>query len=280
MTAERPRVNGDPKADPKVSTLAYFGTELRIRREEAGLSQAELGRRTFCTHSYISRIESASRVPSEEFAQRCDCVLGTSGTFTRLWPIVIEHAYPDWFRPFVELEKEAKEVWSFQNQVVPGLLQTEEYVRAVFEGARLPNAQDLIAARLTRQQVLEQESPPEIWAVLDEGILRRPIGGPHIMLRQLEHLLRYTANPRIVLQVLPFTSGAHAGVNGAFAGLTMDKEDGPDVVYVDGIVRGHVLARPKEVKATRRAYDLLMADALSPKASVDLMAATAKELAR
>ncbi|MFE0763736.1 helix-turn-helix transcriptional regulator [Streptomyces smyrnaeus] len=278
MTAERPRVDGDPKADPKVSTLAYFGTELRIRREEAGLSQAELGRRTFCTHSYISRIESASRVPSEEFAQRCDDVLGTGGMFARLWPVVIEHAYPDWFRPFVELEKDAVAIWDFENQVVPGLLQTEEYVRAVFDGSRLPHAQELIAARLTRQQILEQESPPEIWAVLDESILRRPIGGPHVMRRQLEHLLACTADPRVVLQVLPFATGAHAGLDGAFAGLTMKDGRGPEVVYVDGIARGHVHVRSATVKAARRAYDLLRADALSPKASVDLIAATAKEL--
>ncbi|MFE9330315.1 helix-turn-helix transcriptional regulator [Streptomyces sp. NPDC006925] len=277
MTAER-RNDTDPKADPKVSTLAYFGTELRIRREEAELSQAELGRRTFCTHSYVSRIESASRVPSEEFAQRCDEVLCTSGLFARLWPVVIEHAYPDWFRPFVDLEKDAVSIWNFQNQVVPGLLQTEEYVRAVFDGGRLPHAQELIAARLTRQHILEEESPPEIWAVLDESILRRPIGGAEVMRRQLEHLLACAADPRVVLQVLPFTAGAHAGLNGAFAGLTMKKEVGPDVVYMDGIVRGHVYAREVEVGAARRAYDLLMADALSPRASVDLMAAAAKEL--
>ncbi|MEU7314796.1 helix-turn-helix transcriptional regulator [Streptomyces sp. NPDC007083] len=277
MTAER-RNDTDPKADPKVSTLAYFGTELRIRREEAELSQAELGRRTFCTHSYVSRIESASRVPSEEFAQRCDEVLCTSGLFARLWPVVIEHAYPDWFRPFVDLEKEAVSIWNFENQVVPGLLQTEEYVRAVFDGGRLPHAQELIAARLTRQHILEEESPPEIWAVLDESILRRPIGGAEVMRRQLEHLLACAADPRVVLQVLPFTAGAHAGLNGAFAGLTMKKEVGPDVVYMDGIVRGQVYARQVEVGAARRAYDLLMADALSPRASVDLMAATAKEL--
>ncbi|MGP3973578.1 helix-turn-helix domain-containing protein [Streptomyces sp. 8N114] len=266
------------EGDPKVSTLAYFGTELRIRREEAGLSQAKLGQRTFCTHSYVSRIESASRVPSEEFAQRCDDVLGTGGMFARLWPVVIEHAYPDWFRPFVELEKDAVSIWDFENQVVPGLLQTEEYVRAVFEGGRSHHAQELIAARLTRQHILEQESPPEIWTILDESVLRRPIGGPLVMRHQLDHLLAWAAVPSVVLQVLPFAAGAHAGLRGAFAGLSMGEGDGPDVVYVEDIARGHVLAGPGDVHAARRAYDLLMADALSPKASVDLIAATAKEL--
>ncbi|MBQ0862749.1 helix-turn-helix transcriptional regulator [Streptomyces sp. RK75] len=276
MTAERPRVDGDPKADPKVSTLAYFGTELRIRREEAGLSQAELGRRTFCTHSYISRIESASRVPSEEFAQRCDDVLGTGGMFARLWPVVIEHAYPDWFRPFVELEKDAVAIWDFENQVVPGLLQTEEYAQALFAAARLPNADELVAARLTRQHILERDKRAQLWVVLDENVLRRTVGGPAVMARQLRAVVEAAEDPRTIVQVVPFEVGAHASMDGPFAGLTMD--EGADVVYIDGRARGYISAAPTEVTGYHHAYDLLRADALPPSASVDLIAARAKEL--
>ncbi|GAA2637605.1 helix-turn-helix transcriptional regulator [Streptomyces axinellae] len=276
MAAENGLV-GDLRADPKVSTLAYFGSELRIKREEAGLSQTTLAKRTFCNHSLISRIESAERVPTEEFAQRCDEVLGTGGTFWRLWPVVIQHAYPDWFRPFVEMERDAKSIWTFENQVVPGLLQTEEYAKAMFAPSRLPNAHELVAARMTRQHILEEETPPEVWAILDENVLRRAIGGPEVMRRQLERLAEFAQEPRIVLQVLPYAAGAHAGLAGDFAGLTLD--EGPDVVYVDGIVRGHILASPDDVQAARRAYDLLRADALSPRASHDMIAATAKELA-
>ncbi|UNS99863.1 helix-turn-helix transcriptional regulator [Streptomyces tubbatahanensis] len=275
MTAEQ-HVDGNPKADPKVSTLAYFGTELRIRREEAGLSQTTLGRRTFCTHSYVSRIESGSRVPSEEFAQRCDDALCTGGLFARLWPVVIEHAYPDWFRPFVDLEKDATEVWNFQNQVAPGLLQTEEYARALFSAARLLNAEDLVAARMTRQQILERDDRARMWVVLDENVLRRVVGGRAVMARQLHALVEAAEDPRTVVQVIPYEVGAHASMDGPFVGLTMS--EGADVVYIDGRARGHVSAAPQQVADYRYAYDLLRADALPPKASIELIAARAKEL--
>ncbi|MEU2721442.1 helix-turn-helix domain-containing protein [Streptomyces smyrnaeus] len=277
MTAERPRVDGDPKADPKVSTLAYFGTELRIRREEAGLSQAELGRRTFCTHSYISRIESASRVPSEEFAQRCDDVLGTGGMFARLWPVVIEHAYPDWFRPFVELEKDAVAIWNFQNQVVPGLLQTEAYAQALFAAGKLANTEELVAARMTRQHILQRDSRARLWAVLDENVLRRVVGSPAVMARQLEVLVEAAQDPRTVVQVIPYEVGAHASMDGPFSGLTMDES--ADLVYIDGRARGYITAAAEDVAEYRHTYDLLRADALPPRASIAMIAARAKELA-
>ncbi|MFI8850894.1 helix-turn-helix transcriptional regulator [Streptomyces sp. NPDC053499] len=277
MTAEHPRVEGDPKADPKVSTLAYFGTELRIRREEAGLSQVELGRRTFCTHSYISRIESASRVPSEEFAQRCDDVLGTGGMFARLWPVVIEHAYPDWFRPWVALEKDAISIWDFESQVVPGLLQTEEYAQALFAAARLPNADELVAARLTRQHILERDNRAQLWVVLDENVLRRAVGGPDVMARQLRAVVEAAEDQRTIVQVIPCDVGGHAAMDGSFVGLSMD--DGTEVVSTEGRVRGFIVAATDAVSEYSYAYDLLRADALSPQASLDMIAARAKELA-
>lgn len=261
MTAES-EAGADFRSNPQVSTLAYFGTELRIKREEAGLSQTSLARQTFCTHSLVSRVESAKRIPTQEFAQRCDEVLGTGGTFLRLWPLVIQHAYPDWFRPFVELEKDAKEIWGFEAQVFPGLLQTEEYARAMFDAGSLPNADELVAARMTRQEIFEKGMPPEVWAIIDENALRRVIGGPQVMRRQLEKLAEAAQDPRITVQVLPLDIGAHAALNGSFTGLSL--EEGQDVLYVEGIVRGHVVAEPNDVKAARRAYDLLRADALPP----------------
>ncbi|WP_281278713.1 helix-turn-helix domain-containing protein [Streptomyces diacarni] len=240
------------------------------------MSQTTLGRRTFCTHSYVSRIESGSRVPSEEFAQRCDDALCTGGLFARLWPVVIEHAYPDWFRPFVALEKDATCIWDFENQVVPGLLQTEEYARALFAAGRLPNTDDLVAARMTRQHILERDDRCRLWVVLDENVLRRAVGGPQTMARQLEAVLAATEDPRTIVQIVPFDVGAHASMDGPFAGLTMN--EGADVVYVDGRARGYISAAPEEVSDYAYAYDLLRADALSPKASIDLIAARAKEI--
>ena len=264
------------RADPKVSTLAYFGTELRIRREAAGLSQSVLAHRTFCSHSLISRIESAERVPTEDFCKRCDEVLGTGGMFWRLWPIVIQHAYPDWFRPFVELEKNATEIWNFESQVVPGLLQTEEYARALFAGARLGNTDELVAARMTRQHILERDDRARLWITIDENLLWRVVGEPAVMARQLRAMVEATEDQRTVVQVVPYEVGAHASMDGPFVGLTMD--EGADVICTEGRVRGLVLAAEDDVAEYRYAYDLLRADALSPQTSVDLIAARAKEL--
>ena len=277
MTAEKD-AGTDFRSNPQVSTLAYFGTELRIRREEAGLSQATLAQRLFCTHSLVSRIESAQRVPTEEFARRCDEVLGTGGAFRRLWPVVLQHAYPDWFRPFVELEKDAREIWNFENQVVPGLLQTEEYAHALFAAARLPHTDELVAARMTRQHILERDDRARLWVVLDENVLRRAVGGADLMARQLSAIVGAAEDLRTIVQVVPYGVGAHASMAGAFVGLTMD--EGSDVVYVDGRARGHVSAAPEELNEHRYAYDLLRADALSPRASLDMIAAEAKELSR
>ena len=275
MAAEN-EARSDFKRNPRVSTLAYFGTELRIKREEAGLSQSVLATRTFCTHSLISRIESAQRIPTEELTDRFDQVLVTGGTFGRLLPVVLQHAYPDWFRPFVELEKDATEIWNFENQVVPGLLQTEEYARALFAAARLPNTDELVAARMTRQDILARDDRPRLWLVIDENVLRRAVGGPAVMARQLRAMLDAAEDRRTIVQIVPYEVGAHASMAGAFAGLTMD--EGADVVYVDGRARGHVTAAPEDVEDYRYAYDLLRADALSPKASLDMIAAAAKEL--
>lgn len=273
MTAEN---EVDPTVDPKTSTLAFFGVELRIQREKAGMSQTELAKKVHCAPSLLSKIESAKRVPTEELAERCDAALCTRGFFGRLWPVVIKHAYPAWFRPFVELEKDATDIWNFENQVVPGLLQTEEYAHALFAAARLLNTDELVAARMTRQHILERDTPPRLWVVLDENVLRRAVGGPAVMGRQLKRIVEAAQHPHVVVQVVPYSVGAHASMDGPFAGLTLD--EGPDVVYVDGRARGHILADPTDVIEYRYAYDLLRADALSPSASIDLIAAAAKEL--
>ncbi|NGO67762.1 helix-turn-helix domain-containing protein [Streptomyces boncukensis] len=275
MAAEK-EVGANVRGNPHVSTLAYFGTELRIKREEAGLSQSMLATRTFCTHSLVSRIESAQRVPTEEFTQRCDEVLGTGGLFLRMWPVIIQHAYPDWFRPFVGLEKDATEVWDFENQVVPGLLQTEEYARALFAAARLPNTDELVAARMTRQDILGRDDRARLWVVLDENVLRRAVGGPTLMARQLREIVRAAEDQRTIVQVIPYEVGAHASMDGPFVGLTLD--EGPDVVCTEGRIRGTIIAASTDVAEYSHTYDLLRADALSPRASLDMIAARAKEL--
>lgn len=264
--------------DPADSVLSFYATEVRRHRERAGLSQRELARRAHMAPSLLNKIEAAKRLPTRELSVLCDETYETGDHFQRLWPLVVKYAYPAWFRPFVELEESATAIRSFQVQVVPGLLQTEGYARAVLSAGR-PNAdrvEELVTARLERQHILTRKEPPELWIVLDENVLRRHAGSPETMRAQLEHLITAAERPSNVIQVVPFEAGVHAGVDGPFAALTLD--EGPDVVYIDGFVQGQILAERADVKEAARAYDLLSAVALSPTRSIDMIAHALKEL--
>ncbi|MET9482159.1 helix-turn-helix transcriptional regulator [Streptomyces sp. NPDC006638] len=266
--------------DPSESVLAFYATELRRRREAAGMSQRALAKEALMAPSLLNKVEAARRLPTKPLSVVADKMLLADEFFTRLWPVVIKHAYPAWFRPYVDLEAAATVIRSFQAQVVPGLLQTADYARAVLS-ARRPDpdsVEEMVTARLARQDILARDTPPELWIVLDENVLRRRMGRVDTMRGQLDRLLTAAETPSIVLQVIPFDAGAHAGVGGPFAALTLD--EGPDVVYVDGFLQGQILAEPESVKAARRAYDLLMGAALSPNRSIDLIADVLKDLRR
>src|SRR5882757_4479745 len=217
--------------DPAASPLKHFGQEVKLERELLGLSRAELGKKASSSYSLVAKIEAGERMPSLHFAQTCDRTFPHSnGRFGRLWPLVIKHAYPSWFRPFVAMEAVAAAIRSFQVQVVPGLLQTPDYAREVLMAGRLgaQRVEELLAARLERQRVLERENPPDLWVVLDQNVLRRRIGTPKVFAAQLAKVLEAAETPSTLVQVVPDDSGAHSGLAGPFAVLTM--EEGPDVV--------------------------------------------------
>jgi transcriptional regulator with XRE-family HTH domain len=262
--------------DPASSVLAYFGSELRRYRGAAGLSQERLGEIVNYTGALIGMIETAKRTPTRDFAERCDAALNTDGALIRLWPLVNRGVFPSWFRGFVELEATATSILSFSVQVVPGLLQTESYARAVLLAGRHPTVDDLVAARLDRQRILSRPKPPLLWVVLDEAVLRRRVGGPVVMREQLKRLVDSASSPRIVLQVLPFDVGAHAGTDGSLTILSFD--EGSDAGYVEGIGSGQLMTGPEEVDRCRLVYDLVRAAALSPEASAEMISATMEEL--
>ncbi|MFJ1746357.1 Scr1 family TA system antitoxin-like transcriptional regulator [Streptomyces sp. NPDC088116] len=257
--------------DPTTSLLAFFGSELRRIRTERGVSQEEAASRAHTTQSLISKVEAARRVPSEDLARDLDTAFRTDGHFKRLYPLVIKYAYPSWFLPFVELEREAVVMRVFESQIIPGLLQTEDYARAMLSAVRPDNLDDLVAARMSRHEVFERDVPPRTWFVMDENALRRLIGGPEVMRVQLEHLIEQGRDPRCVIQVVPCTVPAHAGLAGPFTVLGFD--EGADVLYVDGFSQGRTALDANEVAAASHAYDLLRAVALSPEESADLIGA-------
>ncbi|QKW52413.1 helix-turn-helix domain-containing protein [Streptomyces buecherae] len=259
--------NGAP-----ASLAGFLGRQLRKLRTERGWSQTELATKAHTTGAMISYVENAKRVLAPDLARDLDATFGID-FFEELCPLVLAYAYPSWFLPYVELEREAKAIRSFQSQVVPGLLQTEEYARGTLAPWRPDNLDDLVAARLTRQALFDRDEPPHTWFILDEQVLRRRIGGPTVMRDQLERLLSAGRHPRCVIQVIPEAVAAHPGLSSAFTMLSFDqgeeKKPPHDVLHVDGFSRGRTALDPAEVNEGARAYDLLRSYALSPEESSD-----------
>ncbi|MCA1220457.1 helix-turn-helix domain-containing protein [Streptomyces sp. 8L] len=265
MTAE----TDSPDPDPATSLLAFFGSELQRIRSEQNKSQGMLARRAHTSQSMISKIEAGRRVPSEDLARVLDRALDTGGTFERLQPIVIRYAYPPWIRALVELEAQSTAMRVFESQIIPGLLQTEDYARAMLAAVRSDDLEELVAARMSRQGILEREQPPRMWYVIDEQALQRPMGTPSMWRAQLRRLVKAGSHPRSVIQVIPRRVTAHPGLAGPFTLLSF--EDHPDTMWVDGFSMGRITVDLGEVADGTQAYDLLRAAALSPDESADLI---------
>ncbi|MFE6593073.1 helix-turn-helix domain-containing protein [Streptomyces sp. NPDC057781] len=255
--------------DPTASPLDYYGWELRRQREAHGLRQGQLGEIIFCTGSLVGQIETTKKVPTRDFSERVDAALGTDGLFSRLIGLVLRSQLPTWFQPYAEMEAKAAYISTYQAQLVYGLLQTEEYARAVLDVEHLGNVDEMVAARMERQRILQRDQPPALWVVLDEAALLREIGGREVMRGQLAHLLAFAADPWVQIQVLPLATGQHTGMMGTFTLLRFDAD--PDLFYMDGYDRGHMTASPEVIKERSFGYARLQASALSPEDSVRLI---------
>jgi transcriptional regulator with XRE-family HTH domain len=255
--------NGDDGGNSK-SWLTYFGEELRFAREAKGLSIRQLAALTSYSYQQVGNVEAGRRTPSEPFADEVDAGLDTGGRFARLLRRVLTEALPDWFQGAAAEEARAMRIRTYQCQVVHGLLQTEEYARALIRAAH-PRAtydrvESLVAARMARQAIFEGERPPYFWAILDEAALRRPVGGPEVMVEQMERLLKESANPNATVQILPFSAGAHSATDGSFT--LWSYHDRPDALYVEGPSTMALKENVADVEEARLRYDLLQAAAL------------------
>ncbi|MDX3849316.1 helix-turn-helix transcriptional regulator [Streptomyces sp. AK02-01A] len=262
--------------DPSASPLAYYGAELRRLREAANLNQKQLGAILYCTGSLIGQIETARKLPTREFSERVDAALGTEGSLSRLLPLVLRSQLPPWFQQYAEMEARASYINMFQTQLVLGLLQTEEYARAVLSALVKDRLDERVAARMERQRILKRENPPLVWVVLCEAVLHQGIGGRRVMRNQLAHLLSYQDAEWVQIQVLPFSMGVHAGLMGSFTVFRFD--DDPDITYTEGYEAGYFTADPKAVKDRALRYDHLQAAALSVEKSAELIARVMEEL--
>ncbi|MFC8347718.1 helix-turn-helix domain-containing protein [Streptomyces sp. NPDC057280] len=261
--------------DPTASPLDYYGYELRRRREEAGLTLAQLGAIVFCTGSLIGQIETATKVPQREFSERVDAALGTDGMFSRLVGLVLRSQLPNWFQPYAEMEAKAAYISTYQCQLVHGLLQTNAYARAVLAVEHSDRLDEMVAARMDRQRILAREQPPVLWVVLDEAVLYREIGDREVMREQLAHLLDLFGRQWMEIQVLPFSAGSHAGMMGSFNLLRFD--DHPDLHYSESYDQGHMTANPSVIKERSLGYARLQAAALAPRDSAALIARVMEE---
>ncbi|MGW0120660.1 helix-turn-helix domain-containing protein [Streptomyces sp. NPDC003327] len=261
--------------DPSASPLDYYGSELRRLREEANLNQAQLGSILFCTASLVGQIETAKKVPTRQFSERLDAALMTDGAFSRLVGLVLRSQLPAWFQAYAEMEARATYLSTYQSQLVYGLLQTEEYARAVLSVENAGRLDEVVAARMDRQRILERENPPVMCVVLDEAVLHREIGGAAVMRKQLAHLLGFRDHPWVQVQLLPFSVGQHPGLLGSFNVLRFD--DDPDLFYSETYDSAHMTANPQVIRECSVGYARLQASALSREESAALIARVMEE---
>ncbi|MEV7000722.1 helix-turn-helix transcriptional regulator [Streptomyces sp. NPDC093982] len=261
----------------------FFGAELKRRREDAGLTQVELGSRVFVSGGYIGQFEQAIRKPQRDVAQRIDEALQTDGIFERMWrQLIKDQRYADYFAKAAELERLATKICEFAPALVPGLLQTAGYARAVTLAmnrfATDEYIEDKVSGRLERQHILKDATRPVYWAVLHENVLRIPVGDPAVMAEQLERVAALTRERTVLVQVLPYAAGAYAVMTGDLR--LMEFEEAPPTAYTEAVYSGNLLDDPAVVKHAYAAYDLLRAAALSPEASLTLIESAAEDFRR
>ncbi|WP_326820928.1 helix-turn-helix domain-containing protein [Streptosporangium sp. NBC_01639] len=261
---------------PSESPTALFGFELRRHRKARGWSQIRLSKAIPYSVGTISMIETASRGPSEEFARHCDEALEAEGALIRLWPMVSHTAAPTWFRPWLDVEATAEALRSWEPLVVPGLLQTEDYARAILNGdigVTPEQTEEQVTARMERQNILKRAKPPLYWVVIDEAVLHRPIGSPAVMAAQITRLLEAGQAPRVTIQVLPLKAYSTTGLAGGFA--IAQTQGVFDTAYVESAgVMSRVTERPEDVSVLAYRYDGIRSEALSQRESLELIKET------
>jgi transcriptional regulator with XRE-family HTH domain len=261
-----------------------FGRMVRHHREKAGLSRPAVAAAICKSVSLVESIERGERVATEDVTADLDRALGAGGDLVKLREEMGDgisyQPFPAWFEDWVDdIEPRARRLRTFEPNVVPGLLQTEDYARAVF-GTRFGISEEevarRVASRLRRQDILARDDPPAFWAITDEWVLRRPVGGRYIMAEQVGRLIEAARRPRVVVRIVPASVGIYDGLfGGGF--VIADFADGPSVGQQEGIVRGGQPIRDAaDVEALDVVWDTLRDEALSRVASLEFLEEAAK----
>ncbi|MGY5137104.1 helix-turn-helix domain-containing protein [Streptomyces nigrescens] len=258
---------------PAATNAAVFGEVLKHFREAAGFTQEELSNKIPCDRSQVARVEAGTRVPQDTFAEQCDELLGTGGVLLRLWGRIDwypEVQHPDWFERRAEMDAVAVALRQYQAQVMPGLLQSEEYAWGLFSDvANSERAEERVRARLSRQGRFLDEDGPLYVAVLDESCLRNVVGSAAVMRGQCAHLLTVGQRPNIRIQVAPAHHPELIRPKTSMTLITLPK--GEQWVYSESLDRGHFNDDPAVFARHSQTYDVLRADALSARESAALI---------
>jgi transcriptional regulator with XRE-family HTH domain len=263
-----------PRNDAGNGAAAFFAAELRRARAAAGPSQQQLASKIAYSPATVAAVETCRRLPTSDFARRCDDALGTGGLLARIQEDLVAHGgMPGWVREWLEAEREAATLRWWEPLLIPGLLQTEDYAREVLRaGQPWDSAEQIekaLATRMRRQEILAGKCAPFLWVLLDEGALRRHVGSGATMRGELARLLELAASPAVQIQIVPLTAGAHAGLAGPF--VIASFVDGPDVIYLDTALSGQIVERSHDVHRVRLLYDTMRMEALPRQPSLDLI---------
>ncbi|MFF9086368.1 helix-turn-helix domain-containing protein [Streptomyces sp. NPDC014991] len=274
-----------------------LGRQLEELRTRAGLGYAEAGAAIGVSHSTIRRMEAAkvARLRLAD-AEKLLQVYGVTDqeeidTFLqsvreankRGWWHTYRDVMPDWFAAYLSLEQAAHQIRVYENQFVHDLLQTRDYARALLAAAN-PHAsaeatEHRVALRMRRQELLARPAPPRLWVVMDETVLRWPVGGPEVMRAQIDHLIEVSRLPQVTVQLMPFRNGHHPALRaGAFHLFRFRARELPDVAYLSGLVGATYLDKAEDVVVYREALDRLGAQAAPPRTTEALLGALRKEL--
>lgn len=267
-----------------------LGAELRRHRDAAGVTIDMVADRLGWSASKVSRIETGHTSATPRDVQDMLDIYGVSATETReLVQISREARLKGWWHPYstvltgayVGLEAAAGSVRAYEQQVVPGLLQTEAYAAALISAGRpdVTTEETLrrVHVRRARQSLLIQDDPIDLWVVLDEAVVSRPVGGDEVMRDQLRHLAVTSELPNVTLQILPFDVGAHAGMDGTFAILDFPEAEDPGVVFVENATGGLFLEKSDELRRYGLIFDHIRSTALTPEESRKMITRRAEE---
>jgi transcriptional regulator with XRE-family HTH domain len=274
---ERPEPAED--ADSATDLFRALGRQVKLLRERAGLTQRELGERLGYGEEQISSLERGRRIPQPEYLVAADELLGASG----LLKVAVEDVvrakakarvrHPAWFRDYARMEQDAVELHDYSNQIVPGLLQTEDYARAIFSMRRPLLDEETIerrvADRLARQAMFDNWPGPTASFILEEVILHRPLGGRATLAGQLKQLLRIGRLRTVELQVMPTDREEHPNTAGAF--ILVTPKGGRQVAYTEDQGYSRLIVDSEEVRVIASRYGILRAQALTPRESLILI---------